>query len=268
MSGARIRAALAQNLFASDAAARTLVRLAGLPPEATVYDLGAGTGRVTAALLDAGARVVAVERDPTLARKLVARFAGADVRMLNADLAAVEFRAPFHVVANLPFNTTTTALRRLLFETPSPASATLVLQREAARRYARVPRPTATYLAAAPWFELTVAEPFRRTDFTPIPGVDVAVLRIVRRTSPPIAEAERATWRAFVAWVFARPAGEARRNFRPLLSGLQWRILSADLGIAPDATRLDLTPDQWVGLYRFIRVGVPDRFRRRAFAAR
>ena len=265
MSGERRRAALAQNLFASDAPARTLVRLDGVAGGDTVYDLGAGTGRVTAALLAAGARVVAVERDANLARKVAARFAGAPVRVVEADLTRVSLRSPFKVVANLPFNVTAAALRRLLAEDPAPISATLVLQREAARRYAGLPRASALSLAAAPWFELVVSEPFRRSDFVPAPAVDVAVLHIVRRRAPWLPISERADWASFLRWAFARPPPDALRLFRPLLSGLQWRRLSADLAIAPDARRDELTPAQWLGLYRFSRSCTPERRRRGVF---
>src|SRR5262249_59137182 len=128
------------------------------------------------ALVAAGARVVAVERDANLARKLRARFAAAPVTVLEADLAEVALRPPFKVVANPPFNCTAALLRRLLAQGPPPLAATLGLQREAARKWAGAPRPTAVSLTAQPWFELSLAEPFRRRDFNPAPAVEVAML--------------------------------------------------------------------------------------------
>lgn len=261
---ARIRARLAQNLFAADAPARRLVAAARLTPGDLVYDLGAGTGRVTAALVAAGARVVAVERDPNLARKLRARFEGADVRVVEADLARVGFAAPYRVVANAPFNQTAALLRRLLFEAPAPDVATLVLQREAAERYAGL-RASALSLMAQPWFEFAVACPFARRDFVPAPGVDVAVLRIVRRATPLLGEPEATAWRGFVRTAFARGRPEARRTFRGVVSNLQWRRLSPDLGIPAGAACGDLTLDQWLGLYCFVVAHLPPARRARAF---
>jgi 16S rRNA (adenine1518-N6/adenine1519-N6)-dimethyltransferase len=62
VSARRSRAALAQNLLVSDAPACALVRAAEVRPGERVYDLGAGTGRITSQLVAAGAGVIAVER--------------------------------------------------------------------------------------------------------------------------------------------------------------------------------------------------------------
>ncbi len=261
----RTRAALAQNLFVAAAPARTLVRHAGVRPGERIYDLGAGTGLVTQALADAGAQVIAVECDANLARKLRARFAGAPmVTVLEADLAEVRFCAPFRVVANPPFNRTAALLRRLLDEAPAPEAAALVLQREAARKWAGLPRPSAVSLAAAPWFELAVTEPFQRRDFTPAPGVDVALLSLVRRACPDLDEDQRDDWTAFVRHVFGRGRADARGAFRTLLSHLQWRRLSAGLGLPPGARLADLAYEDWLTVFRFAVASAAPARRRRA----
>jgi 16S rRNA A1518/A1519 N6-dimethyltransferase RsmA/KsgA/DIM1 with predicted DNA glycosylase/AP lyase activity len=261
----RTRAALAQNLFASANPARRLVALAGISPGDRVYDLGAGTGLITGALVDAGARVVAVERDPNLARRLRARFAAAPgVTVLEADLAEVRFRAPYKVVANPPFNRTAALLRRLLGDAPAPETAALVLQREAARKWAGVPRPTAVSLAAAPWFELSVSEPFRRRDFTPAPGVDLALLRFARRAVPDLEHDCREAWAGFVRHAFGRGRADARGAFRGLLSHLQWRRLSAELGVGADARLAELGYDDWLAIFGFATAHTPLAKRRKA----
>ena len=261
MSVQRTRLRLAQNLFASDKPARQLVASANLAPGDLVYDLGAGTGAVTAALLAAGAHVVAVERDPNLALKLRSRFAGRAVRVIEADLRDVRFTAPFKVVANPPFNVTADLMRRLL--TPQgPRTAALVLQREAARKYAGA-RPTAVSLAARPWFEFDISHPFSRHDFVPVPAIEVALLRIAKKTAPDIPADDAELWRAFVRYALARPRSDAWRTFRGLVSNLQWRRLSQDLGIAPHALRADLSRQQWFGVFRFVRrCAPPDKLRR------
>ena len=256
----RQRAALAQNLLRSPAAVPALLHAAEVRPGECVYDLGAGTGAITAELLRAGAQVVAVERDPHLARKLRDRFAGKAVRVVEADLLRTPFRPPFKVVANPPFNLTAALLRRLLFE--APEAAALALQREAAMKYAGAGQPTAVALAALPWFELEVSYPFARRDFVPAPAVDIALLSIVRRRAPHLSDDERGRWRAFVAYALARSRPDARRTFRNLVSNLQWRRLSAELGIAPDAERAQLTLDQWLGVFRFVVSSTPASKRR------
>jgi 23S rRNA (adenine-N6)-dimethyltransferase len=256
VSDQRTRLRLAQNLFASPAPARTLVASADLAPGDLVYDLGAGTGAVTAALLDVGVRVVAVERDLNLARKLRARFAGRPVTVIEADLRDVRLATPYKVVANPPFNVTADLLRRLLTPVSAPDAAAIVLQREAPLKYAGG-RLTAVSLAARPWFQLDVTRPFSRYDFVPVPAVEVALLRIARNPLPDVAAEDAETWRGFVRYALARPRPDAWRTFRGLVSNLQWRRLSQELGIPPGAMRADLDYAQWLGVFRFVQRCAP-----------
>lgn len=251
-SRGRRRAEFAQNLFVSSRPAEKLVRIASIGPGELVYDLGAGTGLVTSALLRAGARVIAVERDPNLVRKMMSRFEGQPATVVEGDLCALAFAPQFKVVSNAPFNRTALLLRRLLSEQPSPASATLTLQREAAARYAGFFGATAVHLAARPWFEFSLTTPFRRRDFVPEPNVDVAVLHIVRRSVPDLGEELRDPWRTFVRYGLARARPDAWRTFRGLVSNLQWRRLSQSLGRAPAVLRRDLSYSDWLAIFRFV----------------
>jgi 23S rRNA (adenine-N6)-dimethyltransferase len=84
-----------------------------VPPGALVLDIGAGFGRLTRPLLETGARVIAIEIDPKLARGLERRFV--DARVVCDDALRIALpRQPFRVVANLPFGISSAMLRRLL----------------------------------------------------------------------------------------------------------------------------------------------------------
>jgi 23S rRNA (adenine-N6)-dimethyltransferase len=121
----------------ADSWADLLVADSGVGSGDLVVDVGAGTGALTAALADAGARVIAVEKHPGRARRLRERFAHRDVTVLEIDLADFRFPArPFSVVANPPFALTSTLMRVLTGRRSPLRSATLVLQRSAARRWA------------------------------------------------------------------------------------------------------------------------------------
>jgi 23S rRNA (adenine-N6)-dimethyltransferase len=116
--------------------ARHVVRHAGVRPGDLVVDLGAGYGALTAALLDAGARVLAIELQQGRADALRDRFDGRPVTVVVADVASVHLpRRPFRVVANPPWALAET-LRANLLRAPALVRADLVLPRWLVHRWA------------------------------------------------------------------------------------------------------------------------------------
>ena len=112
------------------------MRAATIRPGDLVVDLGAGHGALTSALLDAGARVVAVELHPGRAQVLGERFADDPVTVVRADVATVRLpRRPFRVVANPPW-AVAESVRAHLLRAPALVRADLVLPRWLVRRWA------------------------------------------------------------------------------------------------------------------------------------
>lgn len=105
-------------------------------PGDLVVDVGAGAGALTAALVAAGPRVLAVEAHPGRAAWLRTRFRGADVTVVERDLRALRWpRRPFVVVANPPWSLLE-ELRAGLEAEPHLRAAHLVVPRWLARRWA------------------------------------------------------------------------------------------------------------------------------------
>ncbi len=136
-----------------------------------MLDIGAGEGALTAHLVRAGARVVAVELDPRRAGVLRERFPG--ITVVHADATSVRLPGrPFRVVASPPYGISSSLLRRLLAPGSRLVAADLVLQRAVVRKYAS---------DAARRFTLTAGLTLPRRAFLPPPRVDSAVLVIRRR---------------------------------------------------------------------------------------
>jgi 23S rRNA (adenine-N6)-dimethyltransferase len=149
---------------------------AGVRPADLVLDVGAGHGVITAALVAAGARVVAIELHPARACFLRERFAAVPgVRIVQADAADLRLpRQPFRVVANPPFAITTALLRRLLSPGSRLDAAQLMVPAHVAARWSGGRGPH-----AGDW-DIRIAARLPRTAFTPPAPGPVAVLAVRR----------------------------------------------------------------------------------------
>lgn len=150
-----------------------------MAPGDLVLDVGAGTGAITRHLAAAGARVVAIEQHPGRAAVLRARFAGAPVKVVQAD--AIDLRLPhqpFLVVANPPFAITAALLKRLLSPGSQLVRAELVVPRRVAARYGAGRGHGARRWAGT--FGATLSAAVPRSAFTPPPPEDAAVLSLAR----------------------------------------------------------------------------------------
>ena len=159
--------------------AERLVRAAAIGPGDLVLDVGAGTGALTGPLLATGAEVVAFELHEGRARQLHERF-GRQLVVVQADAGDLRLpRRPFHVVANPPFAITTQLVRRLVHSSSRLVTAHLVVQSQAANRWASDRAP-----AANRWHQSFAIDADRRVPrraFVPPPRVDARVLVIRRR---------------------------------------------------------------------------------------
>ena len=238
----RKRIALAQNFLTSETLVRRLVRQAGVCSGDTVFDIGAGLGIITAELSNVAGRVIAIEKDPRLARALRARFrTSTNVQVVESDF--LRYRVPlsaYRVFASIPYNLTTAIVRKLLES--GVREAHLIMQKEAARRFTG---SSLFSLLATPFFEFKVVHYLRRTDFYPVPDVDSVVLRISRRDVPLV----DAGYRDFVGHAFARCKPNLRLAYKDVFTYKQWKRLSRKLGFGMNATATELTFEQWIGLY-------------------
>ena len=210
-----------------------------------MLDLGAGRGIITAALRDAGARVVAVELDDDLTVALRDRFA--EVRVIHGDATRVALpREPFAVVANLPFASGTAILRRLLDDPAVPVRRVdAIVEWGLAEKRARVWPSTQLSCYWGAWHELSVARRIPRSAFAPPPSVDAAVFRAVRRPQPLVPPGQAAAYLGLLRLGFSSDAPLRRR----LPRGVVHR-LAHELGFAPDAAARDLDALQWAALHR------------------
>lgn len=249
--------ALGQNFILDRQLLARIAAVAGPLQGRTVYEVGPGPGGLTRALLDTGAKVVAVERDrrciPALA-ELKHEFGG-DLTVVDDDALKVDERALVgegtHVVANLPYNVGTALLLRWLAADPWPpwwSSLTLMFQKEVADRIVAGPREEAygRLSVAVQWrAKPRIAMTVKRSAFVPPPKVTSAVVHIVPADAPAGVDSkviERVTEAAF---------GQRRKMLRSSLKRLPGALEALEsLGIDAERRAETLSVEEYVKLAR------------------
>lgn len=237
-----------------------LARIAAVPGDLSgqrVYEVGPGPGGLTAALLQAGASVVAVERDrrclPALA-ELEAAFPG-QLRLIEGDAMKIaepaEVGTGAHVVANLPYNVGTALLLRWLGGEAWPGwwrSLTLMFQKEVAERIVAAEGTDAygRLSVAAQWRATPrIALPVHRSAFTPPPKVASAVVHIVPAAQP------EGVHPAVLEQLTAAAFGQRRKMLRSSLKAMPGALRAlAELGIDPARRAETVSVAEFVALAR------------------
>lgn len=244
---------------------RLLARIAeatGAGSGEVVLEIGPGPGGLTEALLDRGATVVAIERDPRMAGPLARRFGGRAFALVEGDALALDWAAlvapwtatgaPWRVAGNIPYYITSPLLDRAL-TAPLPASVTYLVQREVADRVV-APAGAEAYGALSIGIQ-AVAEPRRgmivgRGAFHPPPKVDSAVLHLVPRATPLVAPERIPAFRRLVTRHFSYRRKRLHRALREALGVApeEATALLAAAALDPDARPEVVDVPGWVRL--------------------
>ena len=258
--GLAAKKSLGQNFLLDLNLTARIARGAGVGPDSVVYEVGPGPGGLTRALLEAGATVIAVEKDDRCIEALAevqAAYPGR-LQVVPADAPKVDEAellggATAQVVANLPYNVSTVLLAKwLTSETWPPffSSLTLMFQREVADRIAAPPggKEYGRLSVLSQWRTL----PKRLFDippsaFVPQPKITSSVVHF-SVLKEPVAPAELRDLKTVVDAAF----NQRRKMLRSSLKGLgvDTERLLAEAGIEPTLRAEVLSVEQFCALAR------------------
>lgn len=213
-SGLRYRKNLGQNFLYDEELLRRLVEAAGITAEDDVLEIGPGAGSLTKPLCAAAHRVLALELDERLIPLLSAFLRDADnleirqgdVMSANLPELTAGLRAPFSVVANIPYYITTPLITLLLDSGLPIRRLALMVQREVADKVLARPGEEG-------WGPLAVRCQYRceprlavevpAACFTPPPKVDSAFVVMPVRAEPAVAVRDEKDFFRVVGAAFA-----------------------------------------------------------------
>ena len=208
-----------------------------------VIDIGAGSGAITAVLARRCRQVLAYENEPGILNKLQQNMhRHKNVKVIAQDFLLAKLPdEPYKVFANIPFHLSADIVRKLTNndETHTPQAIYLIVQKQFAQKIVPSDWHFTSQLGTqlAPWWQTRIRRPLRRTNFTPPPAVDTVLLELKPRPEPLLSTLERDEYQSFVAKCYA-----SQKVFAA--------VPCAKASINPERKPSELTPEEWVRLYK------------------
>ncbi|KAF8677202.1 hypothetical protein HU200_046679 [Digitaria exilis] len=267
------RKSLGQNYMLNSRVNEELVAAAGVEEGDVVLEIGPGTGSLTAALLEAGATVFAVEKDKHMATLVKDRFGSTEqLKVIEEDITKFHIRSHFlpfmnekynaakkhaKVVSNLPFNVSTEVVKLLLPMGDIFSAVVLMLQDETAVRLADASIQTPEYrpinlfvnFYSKPEYKFRVD----RENFFPRPKVDGAIISFKLKNSeeyPPVGSSK--SFFSMVNSAFNGKRKMLRKSLQHLCSSSEVEAALHNIGLPVTARPSDLTLDDFVRLHNLL----------------
>jgi len=247
---------LGQNFLASPQAVSDIARAAEIISGETVVEIGPGTGILTEALLKAGAKLVAYEKDDRLQEMLSKKFSKEisddKFSLIHKDILEVnedEFNAPYKVVANIPYYITGAILRMFLEIKEKPSLMVLMVQKEVADRIiAHDGKESLLSISVKAYGTPVMIRKVGKGSFRPAPTVDSAVIRIENIQTPFTSHKEEKRFFEIVRAGFAQKRKKLSRNLESVATRDTIENAFKTLSLGENMRAEDVTPSLWVML--------------------
>ncbi len=255
--GVAPKKSLSQNFLIDGNIIQKIIQSASVKEGDSILEIGPGPGALTQALLNAGARVDAVELDSTYANALQ-RLQTPDQRLIIHEADILKFdpsilKGKYKVIANLPYHLTTPIITKLIPLQEQISSLTVMVQEEVARRFTAksgCKEFGSISLFLQYWSTPSYQFKISRNCFYPKPKVDSAIIHLELHPPPIVSDAD--LFFTFIRTAFSERRKMMRNPLKKLFS--EEVILKAfeKTGIRPDARAEMLNLQQWIALFEVI----------------
>ncbi|MFA6097189.1 MAG: 16S rRNA (adenine(1518)-N(6)/adenine(1519)-N(6))-dimethyltransferase RsmA [Candidatus Paceibacterota bacterium] len=177
---------MGQNFLIDEMALEKIINAAELSEKDHVLEIGPGLGTLTQELSKRSGKVVAIEKDKSLAKLLQGKFKNVeiiegDVLKLNVnEVAEKSFQGQMYkLVANIPYYITSKIIKYFLEISKQPELMVLLVQKEVAQRICeKAGKHSVLSLSVQIYGEPEIISFVTRDSFYPAPEVDSAIIRI------------------------------------------------------------------------------------------
>lgn len=259
-----------QNFLKDPALVNKLLDKSSIGKKDIVYEVGPGKGVITQELAKRCLKVIGVEKDKKLYKMLKENFFRnykIEVKLGDFLEQKLPLQKRYKIFSNIPFNITADIVRKLTQPPNPPEDCYLIIQKEAAQKYAGLPQETQLSLLLKPWFELRVLHYFQKMDFSPVPSVDVVLLQIKKRGESLVKKRYIQLYRDFIVYGFNQWEPTLKKAFKKIFTYVQFKKLSRNLGFDLKAKPTDLDFKQWLEIFNYFSENIEENKKRLIYRA-
>ena len=210
-------------------------------------EIGPGLGTLTSSLFRRFKKIVAVEFDADLARKLPGSFPGKNLEVVNGDILKFDFSkmpAGYKVAGNIPYYITSPIIKKVLTLEKKPERIVLLMQKEVAERIVS-DKETLLSLFVKNYAKASAGPVVPREEFTPPPKVDSQVVVMAPYGEPVVDE------KVFdlIRMGFSAPRKKLAHNLAGLKPKEELLAVLEKCDISKGARPGDVELSKWAELY-------------------
>ncbi len=254
---------LGQHFLRSARALSDIIDAGDVHADDVVVEIGPGEGVLTERLLKLAGKVIAIEKDDSLAEKLKEKYATeiteGKFEILNQDVLDFDFASlksytgfNYKVIANIPYNITGILIRNILTSDYQPQHMVLLIQKEVADRIvARDNKQSLLSLSVKIYGTPKIIAAVPPGAFAPPPNVTSAIIAVsnISRSHFNSAKEEQDFFTLIHAG-FAHKRKQLQANMRELAPQMQLHELFTSIELSPTVRAEDLSIEQWITLLR------------------
>ncbi|MBU5426259.1 23S ribosomal RNA methyltransferase Erm [Tissierella pigra] len=259
----QIKLQYSQNFLYSKKLVSDLIGQSNICKDDIVIEIGGGRGIITEQLVKKCKKVYVIEYDFNLYKSLKDKFYDIkNVEIIHGDF--LEFELPkeyrYKIFSNIPYNITSAILSKLIFADNPPDDIYIILQKEAAEKYAGKPYDGESMrsLLLKPYFDFEIIRNLKRTDFNPVTSVDSVFLQIKKRENRLIRKDKGNLYSDFIAYIFSNTGKDMKLRCKHIFSYKQIKRLSNDIGFKMTDSPTCLSYEQWLKVFQYFVIGVSD----------
>lgn len=252
-----------QNFYINSKELEKIIKSLNFTNKDILIDIGAGKGIITKELYKYSKQIIAYEKDNKLFKILKEKltdYPKISIRnedFLNSTLPDKEFK----IFANIPFSLTSEIICKITDSNSKLIEAYLFVQKEAAIRYIGEPKNTQIATILSFKYQLNIIEHFNKNDFTPIPNIEIVLLRIKKKQNK---EIEFSLYRDFITYIFNQRNKSVLTTLKKLFTKKQLKYLIKDLNENSYLKPTDIPSDYYNRIFNYFKTN-GDKYKSRVY---